>query len=103
MPFSSTDLAASGLLKDNKPTKRVKMALVGLDGNAFSLMGAFQKNARHQGWTQAEINAVLDECKTSDYTHLLGVLVEFTTEEDEPDPANDGSNADAMYAADLPF
>ena len=34
--------------------KKVKMQLVGLDGNAFSLMGAFQREARRQGWTQAE-------------------------------------------------
>ena len=34
------------------PPMRVTMNLVGLDGNAFALMGAFQKNARRQGWTQ---------------------------------------------------
>ncbi len=33
----------------NMTTKTVKLTLVGLDGNAFSLMGAFQKAAKRQG------------------------------------------------------
>ena len=58
--------------------KKVKMDLVGLDGNAFSLMGAFQKNARKQGWTQAEIKKVLDKAMSGDYNKLLRVLMEHT-------------------------
>ena len=38
-------------------TKKVKLELVGLDGNAFFLMGAFSRAARRQGWSQPEINA----------------------------------------------
>ena len=60
------------------PPMRVTMNLVGLDGNAFSLMGAFQKNARSQGWTQEEIEKVLDECTSGDYNHLLRVLMAHT-------------------------
>ena len=60
------------------PSKRVRMNLVGLDGNAFALMGAFQKNARRQGWTQEEIDKVLDECTSGDYNHLLRVLMAHT-------------------------
>ena len=56
--------------------KKVKLQLVGLDGNAFSLMGAFQQQARKEKWTQEEINAVLDDCKSSDYDHLLCVLMD---------------------------
>jgi len=29
--------------------KKVKLTLVGIDGNAYSIMGAFQKAARRQG------------------------------------------------------
>ena len=60
------------------PTMRVTMNLVGLDGNAFALMGAFQKNARRQGWPQEEIDKVLDECTSGDYNHLLRVLMAHT-------------------------
>lgn len=55
-------------------TKKVKMTLVGLDGNAFCLMGAFSRNARKQGWKQPEIDKVLDEAKSGDYAHLVTTL-----------------------------
>ena len=41
--------------------KKVKMNLVGLDGNAFVLMGAFSRNAKRQGWTKEEIDVVLQK------------------------------------------
>ena len=58
--------------------KRVCMNLVGLDGNAFALMGAFSKEAKRQGWEPEEIKAVIDECKCGDYDHLLFTLMQFT-------------------------
>lgn len=60
------------------PSMRVSMNLVGLDGNAFALMGEFQKNARRQGWEREEIEKVLDECTSGDYDHLLRVLMAHT-------------------------
>jgi hypothetical protein len=56
----------------------IKLQLVGLDGNAFSLMGAFQKAARQQGRTSEEIKAVMDDCTSGDYDHLLSVLFSHT-------------------------
>ena len=58
--------------------KPVKLELVGLNGNAYPLMGAFQRAARQQGRTPEEIKAVLDDCMSSDYNHLLSVLVQHT-------------------------
>jgi len=55
--------------------KKVKMKLVGLDGNAFSIMGAFRKNAIKQGWTIEQVNAVLDEAMMGDYNHLLQTII----------------------------
>lgn len=63
--------------------KKVKMELVGLDGNAFSLMGHFQRNARRQGWTKDEIDSVLNECKSGDYDHLLCTLMDHTDDSDD--------------------
>jgi len=63
-----------------KINKKVKLRLVGLDGNAFALMGAFRRQARQERWTADEIRAVLDECMAGDYDHLLRVLMEHTTE-----------------------
>lgn len=65
-------------MENTKETKRVSLNLVGLDGNAFALMGAFQKQARREGWTQEEIDQVLTECKSGDYDHLLRTLIEHT-------------------------
>ena len=57
------------------PEKYVELELVGLDGNAFVLMGAFSQAAKRQGWTKEEIDKVLTECESSDYNHLLHTLV----------------------------
>lgn len=55
--------------------KKVKMSLVGRDGNAFSIMAAFQSNARKQGWSQEEIDAVILEATSGDYNHLLQTIM----------------------------
>lgn len=58
---------------ENKLNKTVNLNLVGLDGNAFFLMGAFQRQAKKEKWTKEEIDAVLDECRAGDYDHLLSL------------------------------
>lgn len=56
--------------------KKIKLNLVGLDGNAFALMGAFQRQARREGWQEEEIKAVLDKCMSGDYDNLLRTLMD---------------------------
>jgi len=60
--------------------KKVKMRLVGLDGNAFSLIGAFRQNAQRQGWNKEEIQVVMKKCMSGNYDNLLRVLMEHTEE-----------------------
>jgi hypothetical protein len=69
-------------VKTIPPTHKVKLDLVGLDGNAFSIMGAFQKAARRQHWTPSEIKAVVTEMQSDDYNHLLATAMEFCEEGD---------------------
>ena len=57
-------------------TRKVTLELVGLDGNAFSLMGAFQRQAKREGWSKTEIDEILEECRSGDYDHLLYTLQE---------------------------
>jgi hypothetical protein len=57
---------------------KVELNLIGLDGNAYSLMGAFEAEARKQGWEKFEIQQVLRKCKESNYDNLLRVLMEYT-------------------------
>ena len=54
--------------------KTVLLQLEGQDGNAFSIMGTFQHQAKKEGWTQEEIEAVLAEAKSGDYEHLLTTI-----------------------------
>jgi hypothetical protein len=56
------------------PTKKMRLRLIGLDGNAFALLAAFRAQARKEGWTAPEIDAVLTEATKADYSHLLVVL-----------------------------
>lgn len=59
--------------------KKVDMTLVGVDGNAFSIMGVFSKNARKEGWTKDEIEKVLNEAMDGDYNHLLRTIMAHIT------------------------
>jgi len=59
-------------------TKKVSLELVGLDGNAYNLMGTFIRQARVENWTEEEIDEVITECKSSDYDHLLATLIAHT-------------------------
>ena len=68
---------------------KVKLNLVGLDGNAFSLMGAFQRAARRQGWSKEDIAAVIEECTSGNYNHLLVTLMNNTESEDDDDREDD--------------
>ncbi|HAW81716.1 MAG TPA: hypothetical protein DCX27_19660 [Balneola sp.] len=54
--------------------KKVKLSLVGVDGNAFSVMGEFSRCARLQGWDKEDIDKVLEEAMSGDYNHLLAVI-----------------------------
>ena len=64
--------------------KTVNLDLVGVNGNAFMIMGVFQRQARKEGWTQEEIDVVLDEAKSSDYNYLLATISNHCEVQDEP-------------------
>lgn len=78
--FNSNSYTMNNLFN---PEKKVTLTLVGLDGNAFSLMGAFRSQAREEGWTPEEIKIVLDECMSGDYDNLLQVLMAHTEPEED--------------------
>ena len=56
--------------------KKINLKLVGMDGNAFFILGAFQKQAKKEGWTGAEIDAVLDKATSGDYNNLLATITD---------------------------
>lgn len=57
--------------------KKVKLKLVGIDGNAYFLLGAFDNQAKKERWTEEEIDAVCEEAMSGDYNHLLRTLMRF--------------------------
>lgn len=54
---------------------KVDLPLVGLDGNAFSILGRFRRAARKAGWTAPQIDALLEEAMSGDYDNLLQTVV----------------------------
>ena len=64
--------------------KTVDLDLVGVNGNAFMIMGVFQRQAKREGWSQDEIDKVLTEAKSKDYDYLLATIENHCKVEDEP-------------------
>ena len=63
--------------------KKVKLTLVGLDGNAFYLLGIFKNTAKKQGFSKKFIDEILTNATSSDYNNLLCVLSDACEDEDE--------------------
>lgn len=60
---------------------KVKLTLVGLNGNVFALMGAFRRAAEQQGWNAEEIKVVMDKCMSGDYDNALITLMDNCEDE----------------------
>jgi hypothetical protein len=63
--------------------RTVNLDLVGVNANAFMLMGVFQKQAKKEGWSTSEIEMVLAEAKSKDYDHLLATLMNHCEAKDD--------------------
>jgi len=56
----------------------VDLELVGLDGNAFAIMGAVQRASRHANWPPEAVSALLADMQSDRYDHLLQVAMVAT-------------------------
>jgi len=63
--------------------KKVNFDLMSVDSNAFSLIGAWRKQALREGWSDAEVESVIKEAKSSDYANLVAVLAEHSDYSDD--------------------
>jgi hypothetical protein len=63
--------------------KTINLNLVGVNGNAFMIMGVFRKQAQKEGWSQDEIDTVLTEAKSGDYNYLLVTIGNHCEPKDE--------------------
>lgn len=55
----------------DRPKPRVK--LLGIDGNAFTIMSACSEALRKAGFSQEDVNRYREEAMSGDYSHLLAV------------------------------
>lgn len=79
--------------------KTVTLELVGLDGNAFAILGAFQRQARREKWTPDEIKEVMDNAKSGDYNHLLSTIMNHCESPVEDDDEYDDEDQDDSYGS----
>lgn len=63
-------------------SKEVKLNLVGLDGNAFAILGAFKSQAKKEKWSREEIDLVINEAMKGDYDHLLATIIDHCDAEE---------------------
>ncbi len=54
-----------------------ELELVGLDGNAFAILGRAKRVAQRTGWTKEEVDKMLEEAMSGDYDHLLQTMVKY--------------------------
>ena len=58
--------------EDSPP--RFPLQLTGADGNAFMILGLFQRGAERAGWTPEQIARTRTEAMRKDYDHLLATI-----------------------------
>jgi hypothetical protein len=81
--YYRTSRCNCSLNENKKETKmqpkfpKVKVQLVGEDGNAFAILGKVKSAMRKANVPQAEIDKFMDEAMTGDYDHLLQTAMKW--------------------------
>lgn len=73
---------------ENKIGKTLNLELVDVDGNAYAIMGVFRHQARREGWSEQEIETVIEEAMSGDYNHLLSTIMTYCEPKDEEEQEN---------------
>lgn len=99
------DIKHSDLIRESveslSKNPKVKTTLIGVDGNAYSLMGHFSSKAREQGWNKADINEVTNMAMEGDYNHLIRTLMTYIDDSETTCDACDGEGC--QYCEDNDF
>jgi hypothetical protein len=56
---------------------KIKVKLVGEDGNAFAILGRCQRAMRNAGVPDTDQKKFFDEAKSGDYDHLLRTCLKW--------------------------
>ena len=60
--------------------KKVKMSLKSVKPSAFSILGEFAREARKQGWTRREVNAVVVKAMATDFKNFMETILDNITD-----------------------
>lgn len=63
--FTPSKFVEMGMFMKNDPSR---------SGNVFVVMGRFQDTALRQGWTQSDVQVVLDQAMSGDYDNLIETI-----------------------------
>ena len=58
--------------------EKVQFDIANCDGNAFSILGGWKRAARREGWSEADIEAVIREATFGDYDHLVQTIMGYS-------------------------
>ena len=64
---------------ENPKYPEIKVQLVGLDGNAYSIMGRVSAALKEAGIAKEEIDEYYAESTSGDYDHLLRTAAEWVS------------------------
>lgn len=56
---------------------QVKVKLVGVNGNAYSILGHVGEAMKQAGISKEEIEEYMEEAKSGDYDHLLQTTMDY--------------------------
>jgi len=76
----------------NPVTKKITLNLIGLESNAFAILGVFHVQAKRERWTEDEINSVMAEATAGNYEHLLGTMANYCDNSDNGHNSDHGHN-----------
>ncbi len=68
-------------MNNNPKYPGIIIQLIGLDGNAFSILGRCRSAMKRARLPESEINEFTKEATSSDYNHLLATVCEWFTVE----------------------
>ena len=55
-----------------------EVELVGIDGNAFSIIGTVQRELRRAGNSSEVLDAFMEEATSGDYDHVIQTAIAYT-------------------------
>ena len=55
------------------PAKTIKGCIFDIYSNTL-IINYFRDQARYQGWSEEDINLVIDECQKGDYNYIIRVM-----------------------------